>query len=454
VLANPPKVGVLVAVIVVGGVATAVLLAVDADLATAALTFLGLVVVAAGFGWAFGGFAVVLAYLALNLWFTDPTGTLSVDKVEDLVPLAAFALAAVACARRSPRLDLQPLGAVTAVGIVTAVLVATDADLVTASLVLLGVVTVTAVFGVGSAVTAVVAGYLALNFWFTPPIGSLEITKGDDLVPLIAFVLAAAMAVATVARINWLRQRAAIVEQREFDARLARATSDERAMFLATMTHNLRTPLATIRASISALMASPDGDTERRRSLLANARAETDRLDRLVTKVLEMSRIHAGALEPSRELVELGELAGRAVRRLHDLAGAAQVCVAVTADDLVMASVDPDMIELVVIVMLENALRFAPSHSRIDVLVERSRLDALVKVVDHGPGIPVEHREAVFDEFVRIDREHSGSSGLGLTIARTMIRAHGGEIWVEETPGGGATVVTSVPAEPTATGPA
>src|SRR4051812_1217768 len=235
-----------VAVLGATAASSALLLAFDADLATAALALLGVVVVAACFGPGYGALATACGYLALNLWFTSPTGSIAIDKVEDLVPLGAFALAALACSRPSAHLDVRPLGAVVAVGAASAVLVGADANLVTAALVLLGVVVLTAVTGIPSAVTAVVASYLALNYWFTPPIGSLEITKADDLVPLLAFIIAAAASAGTVARINWLRQRAALVEQREFDARVAQATSEDRAMFLASMTHNLRTPLATI----------------------------------------------------------------------------------------------------------------------------------------------------------------------------------------------------------------
>ena len=146
--------------------------------------------------------------------------------------------------------------AVVAVGGASALLVACDADLVVAALCLLGVVVVTAVMGLPSAATAVVASYLALNYWFTPPLQSLEITKAQDLVPLLAFTSAAAASAATVARVHWLRQRRAHrPSSARFDARVAQATSDSRAAFLASMTHNLRTPLATIKASISALLA-------------------------------------------------------------------------------------------------------------------------------------------------------------------------------------------------------
>jgi two-component system sensor histidine kinase KdpD len=434
-------------VVVLVAAVTVVLLAVDADIAAAAVALLAVVALAACFGPPYAVWAVVCAYLALNFWFTEPVHALGIEKVEDLVPLFTFVVAAVACSIPSAHLDLRPVGAVIVAGAAAALLVAFDVDLVIAALLLLGVVVLTAVMGVPSAATAVGASYIGLNYWFIPPVGSLEITKAQDLAPLIAFAVAAAASVGTIARINWLRQHAADTEQQAFEARVAQATSDSRAAFLAAMTHNLRTPLATIKTSVSALLASPDGPVEQRVLLLTNARAETDRLERLVTKVLELARIHAGAIEPSPEPVDLGELAGAAARRLEHLAREHHVAVKVHSPDIVVASVDPDMLELVFIVMLENALRFAPSNSQIDVHVELMPSGAAgVRVVDHGPGIPTAQHEAVFDEFVRLDRDGAGS-GLGLTIARTMIEAHGGRMWVEDTPGGGATVVISLPEE-------
>jgi two-component system sensor histidine kinase KdpD len=448
-----PRPTAALALVTVGGagVLTVMLRALGADLATATLTLLAFAVLLAGHGTVPGVVATAVSYLAVNLCFTEPTGTVRITKAEDLVPLAAFALATISCARGGQRWDLRPVVAVVTTSVVSALLLAGDADLVVAALVLLGVVVLTALVGVPAATTAVASSYVALNYWFTPTIGSLEITKTADLAPLIAFTFAAAAAAGTVARINWLRLRAVEVEQREFAARVAQAASDNRATFLASMTHNLRTPLATIRASLSAVLAAPRGDPGAQERLLLNARAETDRLDRLVTKVLQLARIQAGALTPNTEVVELGELIGAVVRRLAYLAEERALGVAIRADDLVFTRADPDMLELVFVVMLENALRFAPPGSPIEVIVDApSPTTARVRVVDHGPGVPAEHRDRIFEEFVRLDDAADGS-GLGLTIARSMVEAHGGEMQLDETPGGGATAVVRLPMEVVAT---
>ena len=213
------------------------------------------------------------------------------------------------------------------------------------------------------------------------------------------------------------------------------------------MTHNLRTPLATIKATISAVTSAPpvrsDPDATK---LLATADEEIDRLERLVTKVLELARIHADALEPRTEPTDVGELARVAARRLRHLASRHQVHLVVD-DELMIVTVDPAMIELVLVIALENAVRFAPIGSEILVrATAAAHLRCEIRIVDHGPGIAAEDRERVFEEFVRLDARGQGS-GLGLAIARAFVEAHGGAIWVEPTPGGGATIAVSLPAD-------
>jgi len=251
----------------------------------------------------------------------------------------------------------------------------------------------------------------------------------------------------TVARVNALRRRAEEHEQAAFDARLVAAVNESRAAFLAAMTHNLRTPLASIKAALSTLQ-DPDAhlDGETRARLLHIAHDETERLERLVNKVLELSRIHAGVIEPRREPTDVGELTRGAVRRLRHLAARDRVRLSVEGGVLVV-SVDPEMIELVLVSVLENALRFAPAGTEVAVVAEPAdHGGCTIRVVDHGPGIPVHQRDKVFEEFARLDGPpDSGGSGLGLAIARAFVDAHGGAIRVDTTPGGGATFVIELP---------
>jgi two-component system sensor histidine kinase KdpD len=338
--------------------------------------------------------------------------------------------------------------AVAAVAVTTVGLRAVDADTTTAALVYVVVVALTALGGYWSGAIGAVLAYGNMNYWFIPKYESFTFEKSDDFVTLLVFALAAVAAGFTVARVNALRHQAEEHERAAFDARLDAAVNESRAGFLAAMTHNLRTPLASIKASVETLedpSASLDDGT--RAQLLATAHEETERLERLVTKVLELSRIHAGAIQPRREPTDIGEITRGAVRRLRYLAARDRVRLEV-ADDVVVATVDPDMIELVLVVLVENALRMAPAGT--DVSVEVARLgDACeIRVIDRGPGVPPEYREKIFEEFARVEGPpDSTGSGLGLAIARALVLAHGGTIGVSETPGGGATFAVVLPGD-------
>jgi two-component system, OmpR family, sensor histidine kinase KdpD len=338
--------------------------------------------------------------------------------------------------------------AVVAVGITTVILRATDADLTIAALVYLVVVVLSALGGYLSGAIGAVLAYLALNYWFIPHYESFKLESWDGVVTAIAFGLAAVAAGFTVARINGLRRQAEEHERAAFDARFDAAVNESRAGFLAAMTHNLRTPLASIKASVETLEdPTVTLDEPTRAQLLGTAHEETERLERLVTKVLELSRIHAGAIEPRREPIDIGEITRGAVRRLRYLAARDRVHLTV-ADDAVVATVDPDMIELVLVVLIENALRVAPAGTTVAVDVSRAGEECEIRVIDRGPGVAPEHREKIFEEFVRVEgAPDTTGSGLGLAIARALVTAHGGTIGVEDTPCGGATFTVTVPAD-------
>jgi signal transduction histidine kinase len=168
----------------------------------------------------------------------------------------------------------------------------------------------------------------------------------------------------------------------------------------------------------------------------------------LVTNILELSRIRAGGLEVRRQPVDLSDLAQAAIRRLRPLARAHRVRLEIPAA-LGDVEVDVQMMEQVFGNLLENALRFAPPGSEILVSCCPGRApgEVEVRVADHGPGVPEEERERIFEEFARVDaRPDASGTGLGLAIVHALVTAHGGRVWCEETAGGGATFVFVVPA--------
>ena len=219
-----------------------------------------------------------------------------------------------------------------------------------------------------------------------------------------------------------------------------------RAALFGSVTHDLRTPLASIKAAVTSLLDEAVAfDTGQRRELLRTILEETDRLNRLVGNLLDLSRIRTGALVAAKVPVEAGELVDGVVARMRGLLGDRRVELRLR-EDLPEVWVDPVQIDQVLTNLIENAVRFSPPGSPIAISVARWRDGVQVRVIDRGGGIPPEERERVFEAFARGEGAGPGSTGLGLAIARAVVGLHGGRIWIEETPGGGTTLVFELPA--------
>lgn len=230
------------------------------------------------------------------------------------------------------------------------------------------------------------------------------------------------------------------------EADVYRRTDQIRRSLLGAVSHELRSPLAAIKASVTDLLA-PDApqDSQYAREVLEAVNAETDRLDRLITNLLDMSRIDAGALLARVQASDLSEAASSCGRRLEGTWPQHRVRTAVPPDaQLVLA--DPVFLERVLTNLLENAAKASPP-GWIDLEATRDGAEVVMRVIDHGPGIPAEVRDQVFQPFYALDRRNSRpGKGLGLAISRGFLDAMGGSIWIEDTPGGGATFAFRLPA--------
>jgi two-component system sensor histidine kinase KdpD len=221
-----------------------------------------------------------------------------------------------------------------------------------------------------------------------------------------------------------------------------------RTALLNSVSHDLRTPLASIKASASSLLDREVrwSDAERD-EFLTTINTEVDRLTRLVHNLLDMSRIEAGALDPRLVESSLAEVVGPVVRRAR--AASRQRVEVDVPDELAPVLVDPVRLDQVLTNLLDNARGYAPG-SPVQVAARQDGDHIELRVVDHGPGIPVPERERVFDQFYRLKgggRRPEGT-GMGLAICRGIVQAHGGALRVETTPGGGATFVLSLPVSP------
>jgi two-component system sensor histidine kinase KdpD len=252
---------------------------------------------------------------------------------------------------------------------------------------------------------------------------------------------------------TFANQAALAVEQGQQEEQRNRAvalqeTDRLRTALLNSVSHDLRTPLASIKASASSLLDREVrwSDAERD-EFLTTINTEVDRLTRLVHDLLDMSRIEAGALDPRLVESSLAEVVGPVVRRAR--AASRQRVEVDVPDELAPVLVDPVRLDQVLTNLLDNARGYAPG-SPVQVAARQDGDRIELRVVDHGPGIPVPERERVFDQFYRLKgggRRPEGT-GMGLAICRGIVQAHGGALRVETTPGGGATFVLSLPVSP------
>jgi two-component system sensor histidine kinase KdpD len=252
---------------------------------------------------------------------------------------------------------------------------------------------------------------------------------------------------------TFANQAALAVEQGQQEEQRNRAvalqeTDRLRTALLNSVSHDLRTPLASIKASASSLL-DPEvrwSDAEQT-EFLATINTEVDRLTRLVHNLLDMSRIEAGALDPRLVESSVAELVGPVVRRAR--AASRQRVDVDVPEELAAVLVDPVRLDQVLTNLLDNARRYAPA-SPVQVVARQVGEVVEVRVIDHGPGIPGPERERVFDQFYRLKgggRRPEGT-GMGLAICRGIVQAHGGNLRVETTPGGGASFVLTLPVSP------
>src|SRR5262245_59115742 len=248
-------------------------------------------------------------------------------------------------------------------------------------------------------------------------------------------------------------QIASDLERARLDAEIAAArleaeTSQARAALFSSVTHDLRTPLTSIKTAVTSLLqVDVRFDQEQARELLQTVLEETDRLNRLVGNILGLAQVRSGSLVPVKEPTALDEVVESVLHRLEPALGSVRV--RTIFRDTPDVPVDPVLIDQVVSNLLENAIRFSPPGGEVTVSVAPWRSAVQVRVADRGPGIAPGDRERVFEPFTQLGNarpDASRGSGLGLAISRAIVLAHGGRIWSEGSPGGGTAVVFEIPA--------
>jgi two-component system sensor histidine kinase KdpD len=227
-------------------------------------------------------------------------------------------------------------------------------------------------------------------------------------------------------------------------ARLHGETEQLRSALLASVSHDLRTPLTAMRGSIDSLLALGEAiPLEDRRELLEGTRDEAERLDRYIQNLLDMTRLGHGALKLARDWVSPADIVGSSLNRLRAVLAPLQVCTDVPSE-LPLLFVHAALIEQALVNVMENAARFSPAHGRLQLNAGANDQEIFFSVSDEGPGIPEEERAKIFDMFYTAARGDRGGqgTGLGLAICQGMVGAHGGRISVADGIDGRGTCIT------------
>ncbi len=239
-------------------------------------------------------------------------------------------------------------------------------------------------------------------------------------------------------------ERARLADEAQ-DARVRAEAERLRSSLLTSVSHDLRTPLASITGAATTILESGARlDSRTQQELVESVRDEADRLNRLVQNLLEMTRLESGALQLRKEWHPLEEVIGAALNRLGQRLANRRVTTRVPPD-LPLVAIDDVLIEQVLVNLLDNAIKYTPSESPIAVIATATDRTVTVEVADHGPGLPPGEEDKVFEKFYRGQPAGGRGAGLGLAICHGIIKAHGGHIWAQNLPEGGVAFLFNLP---------
>jgi two-component system sensor histidine kinase KdpD len=304
----------------------------------------------------------------------------------------------------------------------------------------LAVLPVAMLWGLPYAIGVSLVSMLAFNFLFLPPVHTFAIEDSRNWGALAVYLVTAVVVSELAAS---ARRRAAEAERlaREaFEAESLRRSDAVKTAIIQAVSHDLRTPLATMEAAVGGLESGVlELSADDRASLLETLRIELARLTRLVENLLDLSRLQAGAAEPYLELWTADQLLAQA---LEEVADSTRVIVS-APPDLPLVRVDAAQVQRVLVNLIENALKFSPPDEA--VVVSAAALDGelILRIDDRGGGVARDELERVFEPFHR--SSGGPGAGLGLAIARGFAVANDGRLWSERREGGGASFSLALP---------
>jgi two-component system sensor histidine kinase KdpD len=315
-------------------------------------------------------------------------------------------------------------------------------DLVNIAMVyLLPVVIVALRYSRGPAILASVLAVAAFDVLFVPPEGMLTV---NDAQYLLTFAIMLAVGLVVSGLTESVRRQAAAQAKLELDAQTERM----RSALLASISHDLRTPLAVMAGASSTLAERGERmSADERRALAQSVFEQSREMSEQVAKVLEMTRLETGAIRLQRDWESVADLAGAVLRRVGERLAGHRIVLDLPGD-LPLVRVDATLIEHVLANLLENVARHTPRDTLVQLRAKRQAQELVVSVEDHGPGLDAADRDRVFAKFEHREAEGAARGvGLGLAICRAAVRLHGGRIWADEVPGGGLAFRFTLPIE-------
>ncbi len=293
------------------------------------------------------------------------------------------------------------------------------------------VLSIAAFWGLLEATLASILATLCFNFFFLPPTGTFTIAERENWIALSAFLVVSIAA----------SQLAEAVRRRN-----ARASEDFRATLLDALAHEFKTPLTSLKAAASALRATPAPAAPASVELLSIVEEETDRLDQLVSEVLQMARVDAGKLRLDRKPCQVRELLENAANETRRYAGLRQIEVRASAD-LPPVAADPDLAQTILRNLLDNAVKYSSPGKIIRVEAEAIDGSVCIRVRDEGLGIAEDEVSKIFERGYRspASKDSVPGAGMGLAIARDIVTAHGGKLWAESVVGKGSRFSFTLP---------
>jgi two-component system sensor histidine kinase KdpD len=278
------------------------------------------------------------------------------------------------------------------------------------------------------------------------PVGALGVKPRD---PERLFILEQLHLLEAFAHQSALAVAGDRLEQKQKQTQVLMETEKLRSSLLSSVSHDLRTPLAAIAGSASSLLENRKNmDEKTQHDLLENIYGESERLNRLVNNLLEMTKLESGAIRAKKEKIHINEIIGSALGRLEKQIGPRTIQIE-APQDLPAVPMDGLLVEQVLVNLLDNALKYTPENSPVELSAGIEGAWMSVKVFDRGPGLTEEDLVHVFDKFYRGQAQRlAGGTGLGLSVCKGILDLHEGKIEAFNRPGGGAVFQFSLPTEP------